>query len=67
LYGAVAGAVLVNYAKTYFTTAMPEFWLYLLGAIFILVTIFLPKGVVGLLEYKKSGAKSDALPEAKAA
>jgi urea transport system permease protein len=50
LYGAVAGAVLVNYAKTYFTTALPEAWLYLLGALFIVVTLFLPKGVVGLLE-----------------
>jgi urea transport system permease protein len=50
LYGAVAGAVLVNYAKTYFTAALPEFWLYALGALFVLVTLFLPKGVVGLGE-----------------
>jgi urea transport system permease protein len=50
LYGAVAGAVLVNYAKTYFTAAMPEVWLYALGAMFVLVTLFLPKGVVGLSE-----------------
>ncbi|NLG78053.1 MAG: urea ABC transporter permease subunit UrtC, partial [Xanthomonadaceae bacterium] len=48
LYGAVAGAVLVNYAKTYFTAALPEFWLYALGALFVLVTLFLPQGVVGL-------------------
>jgi urea transport system permease protein len=48
LYGAVAGAVLVNYAKTYFTAALPEFWLYALGAMFVLVTLFLPQGVVGL-------------------
>jgi len=67
LYGAVAGAVLVNVLKTYFTTAIPEFWLYVLGAIFILVTIFLPKGVVGLLESKKARDKADAVPEAKAA
>jgi urea transport system permease protein len=67
LYGAVAGAVLVNLAKTYFTSVLPEFWLYLLGMIFILVTIFLPKGVVGLLESRKSRAKDDAVPEAKAA
>jgi urea transport system permease protein len=67
LYGAVAGAVLVNVLKTYFTTAIPEFWLYVLGAIFILVTIFLPRGVVGLLESKKARAKADAIPEAKAA
>src|SRR5687768_3188094 len=50
LYGAVAGAVLVNYAKTYFTAVLPEFWLYALGALFVVVTLFLPRGVVGLLD-----------------
>jgi urea transport system permease protein len=49
LYGAVAGAVLVNYAKTYFTAAFPEVWLYALGALFVLVTLFLPRGIVGLV------------------
>ena len=49
LYGAVAGAVLVNYAKTYLTGALPEAWLYVLGALFITVTVFLPRGVVGIL------------------
>jgi urea transport system permease protein len=49
LYGAVIGAVLVNYAKTYFTAALPSFWLYALGALFVVVTLFLPRGVVGLL------------------
>src|SRR5207342_2906127 len=49
LYGAVAGAVLVNYLKTLFTTVLPEFWLYALGLLFVLVTLFLPGGVVGLL------------------
>jgi len=49
LYGAVAGAILVNYAKTYFTAALPSFWLYALGALFVLVTLFLPRGVVGVL------------------
>jgi urea transport system permease protein len=47
LYGAVAGAFLVNYAKTYFTTALPEMWLYALGALFVFATLFLPQGVVG--------------------
>ena len=46
LYGAAAGAVLVNYAKTYFTGALPEVWLYALGAIFVLVTLFLPHGLI---------------------
>jgi urea transport system permease protein len=49
LYGAVAGALLVNYAKTYLTGALPEMWLYALGALFVLVTVFLPRGIVGLL------------------
>jgi urea transport system permease protein len=49
LYGAAAGAVLVNYAKTFLTGALPEVWLYALGALFVLVTIFLPRGIVGLV------------------
>jgi urea transport system permease protein len=56
LYGAVAGAVLVNYAKTVFTGVLPEFWLYALGALFVLVTLFLPKGVVGLVRTRKGEA-----------
>jgi len=49
LYGALAGALLVNYAKTYLTEALPEVWLYALGALFVLTTLFLPRGVAGLL------------------
>jgi urea transport system permease protein len=49
LYGAILGAVLVNYAKTYLTGAFPEIWLYALGALFVLVTLFLPRGIIGLL------------------
>jgi urea transport system permease protein len=56
LYGAVAGAVLVNYAKTYFTGALPEFWLYALGALFILTTVFLPRGIIGLMLKRKESA-----------
>jgi urea transport system permease protein len=52
LYGAAAGAVLVNYAKTYLTGAFPEVWLYALGALFVLVTLFLPRGLAGLLPQK---------------
>ncbi|MGA3157755.1 MAG: urea ABC transporter permease subunit UrtC [Steroidobacteraceae bacterium] len=47
LYGAVVGAVLVNYAKTYFTAALPSMWLYALGALFVLVPLFLPLGLIG--------------------
>ena len=49
LYGAVAGAVLVNYAKTYLTGAFPEVWLYALGALFVLVTLYLPRGIIGIV------------------
>ena len=49
LVGAAVGAVLVNYAKTYFTGALPEVWLYALGALFVLTTLFLPRGLMGLL------------------
>ena len=48
LVGAVLGAFLVNIAKSYFTGAAPELWLFILGALFIVVTLFFPKGVVGL-------------------
>jgi len=51
LYGAVAGSFLVNYTKTSFTTLMPEAWLYVLGGLFVLVTLFLPRGLAGLLPY----------------
>jgi urea transport system permease protein len=49
LYGAVVGALLVNYAKTWLTGAIPEVWLFALGALFVLVTLFLPRGVAGLV------------------
>jgi len=47
LIGAALGALLVNLAKTVFTSVAPNEWLYALGALFILVTLFLPKGVLG--------------------
>jgi urea transport system permease protein len=56
LYGAVVGAVIVNFAKTWFTAALPEVWLYALGALFVLVTLFLPNGVIGLLQRREKSA-----------
>ncbi len=50
LYGAIIGALIVNYGKTFFTGAFPEFWLFMLGGLFVLTTTFLPNGVVGLLD-----------------
>lgn len=48
MFGAVLGAALVNLAKSWFTMAFPEYWLVFLGLLFVLVTRFLPEGVVGL-------------------
>ena len=42
------GAFIVNIGKTWLTGALPEVWLFALGALFIVVTLLLPKGVVGL-------------------
>ena len=50
LYGAIIGAFFVNYAKTKFTAIFPDQWLFFLGSIFILVTVFLPNGIVGLVK-----------------
>ncbi len=49
LYGAVLGALLVNYAKSWFTGALPELWLFVLGGLFVGTTLFMPRGVVGAL------------------
>jgi urea transport system permease protein len=49
LVGPVIGAFVVNYAKTYLTGALPEIWLFALGGLFIAVTLFLPKGTLGLI------------------
>jgi len=48
LYGAVLGAISVNALKSYFTALAPEIWLFLLGGLFVLVTVALPRGLVGL-------------------
>jgi urea transport system permease protein len=48
LYGAALGAALINYAKTVFTGLFPEAWLFMLGGLFIAVTLYLPGGLVGL-------------------
>jgi urea transport system permease protein len=56
LAGAALGAGLVNGAKSFFTQAFPEYWLFFLGLIFILVTLFLPRGVLGLMEKLKTKA-----------
>jgi urea transport system permease protein len=51
LIGPIIGAVLVNAGKSYFTGAFPEFWLFALGGLFIFVTLFLPRGIVGTIQH----------------
>jgi urea transport system permease protein len=71
LIGPIVGAFAVNGAKSWFTVAFPEYWLYFLGAMFIAVTLFLPQGIVGLTRKiigklsasklaSQNGAKHDA-------
>ena len=57
LIGPIIGAIAVNLAKTFFTNSFPEYWLFFLGAIFVLVPLLLPKGIVGLAGMlRKSGS-----------
>jgi urea transport system permease protein len=60
LVGALLGALLLNGAKSYLTAAFPSAWLYFLGGIFVLVTLFLPRGVLGLMTTMR---KRRAAPE----
>ncbi|MBB6181510.1 urea ABC transporter permease subunit UrtC [Pseudorhizobium flavum] len=77
LIGPIIGAVLVNAGKSFFTGAFPEFWLYALGGLFIAVTLFLPKGIVGTIQHgwnarkqlrsaaeREKGRDADLLPQA---
>ncbi|NML27649.1 urea ABC transporter permease subunit UrtC [Zoogloea dura] len=67
LIGPVFGAGIVNLSKTWFTTSFPEYWLFFLGLLFILVTLYLPQGVVGLwARLKARKAEKAALAEARA-
>lgn len=50
LIGPIIGAILVNVGKSYFTGAFPELWLFALGGLFIGVTLFMPKGIVGTVQ-----------------
>lgn len=64
IVGPVIGALLVNAGKSWFTGVLPEFWLFALGGLFVLVTLFLPRGVVGLWDSYR--AKWNAKPKGEA-
>jgi urea transport system permease protein len=63
LWGPVLGALLVNLGKTLFTGLLPELWLYALGLLFILTTLFLPRGVAGLWRAAKPAGAAEVTPE----
>ena len=65
LTGAVLGALVVNYAKTYFTSGvLAPYWLFMLGGLFIGVTLLLPRGIIGTLKwgFDRRAAAARALP-----
>ncbi len=65
LVGPIIGAFAVNGLKSWFTAALPEYWLFALGLLFILVTLFMQKGIVGLVQqFKDRQQKGRAAPAA---
>ena len=58
LIGPIAGAFIVNGAKSWLTVTFPEYWLYVLGALFIVVTLFMPHGVVGVVKKLRKGKQA---------
>ena len=63
LVGAILGAVAVNAGKTFFTGALPELWLFALGLLFILTTLFLPQGLMGLMRRPARRPRVTAAPK----
>ena len=69
LYGAIIGALVISYAKSFFTTSFPDLWLYILGGLFVVTTMYLPTGIAGKIDVyfgkKKqavSGSEAGATP-----
>ncbi|MCV0437285.1 MAG: urea ABC transporter permease subunit UrtC [Hydrogenophaga sp.] len=59
LIGPIIGAFIVNGAKSWLTVTFPEYWLYVLGALFIVVTLYMPQGVVGLVKKLRPAREGD--------
>ncbi|MER2536105.1 MAG: urea ABC transporter permease subunit UrtC [Rhizobiaceae bacterium] len=66
IVGPIIGAVVVNLGKSYFTGALPDYWLFALGGLFVFVTLFLPRGIVGTWDAwrqdRRKAAKLDREP-----
>jgi urea transport system permease protein len=60
LAGPIIGAFAVNGVKSWFTAAMPELWLFVLGLLFIVVTLFMQKGILGLAQQAWNRRQSPA-------
>lgn len=63
LAGAIAGTLFVNFAKDKISTVLPEFWLYALGALFIIVVTVAPKGLAGIVEGLKRAKAAPPAPK----
>ena len=62
LIGAVLGAFVVNYAKTFFTTGwLSPYWLFVLGGLFVAVTLLLPRGIIGTVELRRTDKRNLSL------
>ncbi len=64
LFGPIIGAIVVNFGKSWFTSVLPEIWLFALGGLFLAVTLFLPQGLAGI--FKKRSRKLATAPMAAA-
>jgi hypothetical protein len=62
LYGAAIGALVVNWGRVLFSESRPDEWLYLQGALFIIVIVFVPGGIMGLLRRLRA-VRAAALPD----
>jgi urea transport system permease protein len=64
LTGAILGAVVVNYGKTYFTSgALAPYWLFVLGGLFVGVTLLLPRGIVGTIQHVWANRRKPETPD----
>lgn len=60
LIGAVYGAFLVNFAKTFFSENFVEYWIYFIGGLFVVIVMFLPSGLAGIMTYLRGRSRREA-------